>query len=165
MTLRHRSYDDDAAQAAGLEEMLRRFDPLTEEAPVSAAAAAVGVGGVPAYLVAASNAAAETLAVAHFVCDGVADEVEIKAALAALPAFGTTSGEPYFGRGGRVVLSEGEFICTHLSVIVIPAGAALVGSGRSTVFRVEVGRAVTFEMGGDLAELGNMAFDRQGTGS
>jgi len=49
-------------------------------------------------VVAASNALSESRRQADFACDGVADEAEINAAIAALPA-----------SGGRVVLSEGTF--------------------------------------------------------
>lgn len=55
-------------------------------------------GGTATLTVAASNAAARVKAQADYVCDGVKDEVEINAALAALPAI-----------GGKVALSEGMF--------------------------------------------------------
>lgn len=49
--------------------------------------------------VAASNSLDRCRAQADYICDGIADEVQINAALAALPA-----------SGGRVVLSEGTFV-------------------------------------------------------
>ena len=49
-------------------------------------------------LVAASNASPQSRLGADFVCDGIADEVEIQAAIDALPS-----------QGGRVLLSEGTF--------------------------------------------------------
>jgi hypothetical protein len=51
-------------------------------------------------VVAASDASPRSKLGADYVCDGTADEVEIKAAIAALPA-----------TGGKVVLSEGTFHC------------------------------------------------------
>lgn len=55
-------------------------------------------GDIPYLLVAASNAPANVLARADYVCDGTADDVQIQAAINALPA-----------AGGRVILSEGSF--------------------------------------------------------
>jgi hypothetical protein len=55
-------------------------------------------GGSATFLVAANNASARVKAQADYVCDGTADEVEINAAIAALPA-----------TGGMVRLSEGDF--------------------------------------------------------
>jgi parallel beta-helix repeat protein len=57
-----------------------------------------GVGRGVTLVVAASNASALSKATADYVCDGVSDQTEIKAALAALPAV-----------GGTVQLSEGTF--------------------------------------------------------
>jgi Right handed beta helix region len=55
-------------------------------------------GRAATKIVAASNASAQMLAAADYVCDGVADEVQINAALTALGSV-----------GGRVLLSEGTF--------------------------------------------------------
>lgn len=55
----------------------------------------------PTIFVAASDALQKTKDGANYVCDGVADEVEINAAFADLPV-----------AGGRVVLSEGNFDIT-----------------------------------------------------
>lgn len=53
---------------------------------------------IPVIFVAASNASAQAKRVANFICDGTDDIVEIRLAIAALPA-----------NGGKVVLSEGTF--------------------------------------------------------
>ncbi|MFA5401655.1 MAG: right-handed parallel beta-helix repeat-containing protein [Dehalococcoidia bacterium] len=59
-------------------------------------------------------------AAANYVCDGVADNVEIQAAIDALPA-----------GGGKVVLLEGTFnLASTLTGIV---GLALVGCGKNTI--------------------------------
>jgi len=58
-------------------------------------------------VVAASDASALSRAQADYVCDGVADEVEINAALNALPA-----------QGGRVILLEGQYMLA--TPIIIP---------------------------------------------
>lgn len=76
---------------------------------------------VATLLVAASDALDRTRAQADYICDGVADDVQINAALNALPA-----------SGGRVMLSEGTF--TLADSITIPANnITLRGQGRSTL--------------------------------
>lgn len=75
---------------------------------------------VATLLVAASDALDRTRAQADYICDGAADQVQINAALNALPA-----------NGGRVMLSEGIF--TIDDPITIPANnITLEGQGRST---------------------------------
>lgn len=84
-------------------------------------------GGATIY-VAASDASAASKALASYVCDGVADEVEIQAALVALPA-----------QGGRVLLSEGIFtISAAFSTAAF--GSVLEGQGSGgTVIRAVAG--------------------------
>ncbi len=71
---------------------------------------------VATILVAASTASAKTRAQADYLCDGVADEVQINAAMAAL-----------VGTPGRVMLSEGVF---NISAPVAFPGAAIVLEGQ-----------------------------------
>ncbi len=74
-----------------------------------------------AFVVAAVNASPEMRNRADYQCDGVADEVEINAAMAALPA----------GIGGKVVMSEGTF--TLADPITVPAdNVFLQGQGDAT---------------------------------
>lgn len=47
------------------------------------------IPGSPTLLVAASDALAATRKKANYVCDGTADDVEIQAAIDALPSVGT----------------------------------------------------------------------------
>lgn len=69
-------------------------------------------------VVAASNASPRSKLGADYVCDGTADEVEINAAIAALPS-----------SGGKVVLTEGQFnIAAHIINLAKP-NVALVGQG------------------------------------
>ena len=76
---------------------------------------------IATLFVAASDALDRSRAQADFTCDGVADDVQINAALAALPA----------GIGGRVVLSEGTF--NIVDPITIPVNnITLRGQGEST---------------------------------
>ena len=69
---------------------------------------------IPTKVVAASDASEALLATAEYVCDGIADDVQIQAAIEALPAI-----------GGRLVLSEGNF-CLAAKVTIttasLPAG-------------------------------------------
>lgn len=72
----------------------------------------------PTVLVAASNAADATKRRAQYVCDGVADNLEIQAAIDALPV------------GGKVVLSEGTF--TLADNIDAVGDMILMGQGYAT---------------------------------
>jgi len=84
--------------------------------PVSAAESAS-----PATLtVAASDSTKLLKTQADYVCDGVDDQVEIQAALAALPD------------GGTVILSDGTFNCA--GVITPAAGTTLKGQGPDATF-------------------------------
>ncbi len=58
-------------------------------------------------------------AAANYVCDGVADNVEIQAAIDALPA-----------GGGKVVLLEGNY--TISASIVLKSNLSLIGMGHAT---------------------------------
>jgi parallel beta-helix repeat protein len=78
------------------------------------------------YVVAASNAPAHVKQRADYVCDGTADDVEIQAAIDALPA-----------TGGKVSLSEGTF--TTAATITLKSFVTLEGCGRSTIIRLGAG--------------------------
>lgn len=102
----------------------------TTMAMAQATTSMLGPGAVPrtaTKIVAAVNASAQMLAAADYVCDGVADEVQINAALAALPA-----------SGGTVQLSEGTF--TLAAGVTFAAGVrrALRGMGMEATTLVAV---------------------------
>jgi len=81
----------------------------------------VSPGRTATVVIAAVDASLQARAQADFVCDGVADDVEINAALNILPA-----------SGGRVMLSEGTFVLA--APIVFPANNIwLRGMGRPTL--------------------------------
>ena len=82
------------------------------------------------YVVAAGNAPAHVKAQADFVCKGVADNVEIQAALDALPAI-----------GGGVFLPAGTYNCQVN--ISLSAGVTLRGSGAGNTTLTFSGAAVT----------------------
>ena len=138
MTMRPRSFDDDAATETATSDLLRRFDALTDPAaaPTTAATAVVVFQGPieATYLVAASDARAEIKAVADFVCDGVADQAEINAAWLAIKDLNIG--------GGRVVLSAGTFTMSD-GVSVNPdqgEPGVMVGAGRgATVLHMTSG--------------------------
>lgn len=71
------------------------------------------------FSVAANDASLQAKRHADYVCDGVADDIEIQAALDALPT-----------QGGKVILSEGTF--TIAIAINMPSNANLEGSGYNT---------------------------------
>ncbi|MDP2366350.1 MAG: right-handed parallel beta-helix repeat-containing protein, partial [Ignavibacteria bacterium] len=74
-------------------------------------------------VVASSNASAQSKAQADYVCDGTADNVEIQAAIDALPA-----------GGGKVVLSE-KLFNTTASIIAV-SGLCLEGMGWNTEIKI-----------------------------
>lgn len=132
-----------------------------------ATGAAVVAGGEPAFLVAAVNAPDESKAVAHFQCDGVADEVEIQLAASALGAyiFGDDENPADAAHGGRgtVVLSTGLFEFSNPGTVALGPGVSLVGSGRSTVLLADddAGSVPVFVLS-DRASIGNFYVDRAG---
>uniref|UniRef100_A0A6M3J6Y7 Uncharacterized protein n=2 Tax=viral metagenome TaxID=1070528 RepID=A0A6M3J6Y7_9ZZZZ len=71
-------------------------------------------------VVAANNASAKSIAGADYVCDGTADDVQIQAAIDALPA-----------GGGKVVLSEGTFSCTT-ALSIQKSDVLIEGMGKAT---------------------------------
>lgn len=75
-------------------------------------------------IVAASNASAASKRLAHYICDGVSDNVEINAAAVALPA-----------GGGRVLLTEGTFSITA-PITTNKASTVIEGQGPSTIIQV-----------------------------
>jgi len=81
------------------------------------------LGLASTVVVAASDASAEVREWADYVCDGIADNVEIQAAIAALPA-----------GGGKVVLSEGTF--TVIAQITPVSGITIEGQGWSTILKI-----------------------------
>lgn len=104
------------------------------------ATAPAGVAAViesATYVVAASDS--QDPARADYQCDGVADEVEINAAITALPA----------GVGGSVVLLEGTYTLAA-SIDILRDNVTLAGSGSGTVIQgaiavayIEVGNGAT----------------------
>lgn len=80
-------------------------------------------------IVAATDASAEMKAVADYLCDGVADDVQINAALASLPA-----------SGGVVLLSEGTFtIAAPVATTAANQAVRGMGMGATTLFAVNAG--------------------------
>ena len=137
MTLRRRSFGDEAALETGVDDLLRRFGALTEDPtpPTATLEPVTFAGPVEAtFLVAASNARDEIKAVADYVCDGTADQVEINAAWTAIQNLNIG--------GGRVVLSAGRFTASD-KITVNPdqtEPGVMVGAGRgATVIRMAGG--------------------------
>lgn len=81
--------------------------------------------GVPTFVVAASNASPESLDRADYVCDGVADEVQINLAIVAAGAAG----------GGKVELTEGLFTCAASIVDNGVSDITIEGQGPATILR------------------------------
>jgi len=80
------------------------------------------------FVVAASDASADSKQFADYVCDGTADDVQIQAAIAALPA-----------GGGKVELSEGTFNIAA-DIVINTSATKLVGQGRgATILTAQTG--------------------------
>lgn len=82
-----------------------------------------GVARGSTFLVAASDSSAEAQAQADYVCDGTADEVQINAAINALPSGSNNA--------GRVALSEGTFTLSD-SIVIDRNYVELEGLGKGT---------------------------------
>ncbi|MBA7516353.1 hypothetical protein ES705_08401 [subsurface metagenome] len=83
----------------------------------------VSPGRVATVVVAAVDSSLQARAQADFVCDGVNDHVEIRAALAILPA-----------AGGKVMLSEGNF--SIAATISLSTNVILSGEGSATILKL-----------------------------
>ena len=95
-------------------------------------------------IVAASDASAKSIAGADYTCDGVADDVQIQAAIDALPA-----------GGGKVKLSEGVF--NIVSLIDLTSSCRLEGHGKSTILKPSGdNHVIVFSAGSTRAELANL---------
>src|SRR3990167_4258023 len=106
--------------------------------------------GGPNLIVAASNASGIARAVATYLCDGTADDVDINAAIAALPS-----------GGGKVVLSEGTFNIAA-DVVIATSATKLVGQGRgATVLTAQTGvtNAVIDIVANTAAELDDVTVE------
>ena len=86
-----------------LNKLLREFNPLTQN-PQSSVSAGTTIAEdfTSTFLVAASDARIDEIAIAQYVCDGVNDEVEIQAAIDSFGASPT-------GTVARIQLSTGHF--------------------------------------------------------
>lgn len=98
--------------------------------------------GILTLGVAASNASDSSKGRADYICDGVNDEVQIQAAIDALPA-----------SGGKIVFSEGTFICAKggaraidpvmnycMTIDQTDGKLWLDGMGRATIFKLADGQ-------------------------
>ena len=97
---------------------------------------AIPTGRGTTFTVAASNASAASIAQADYFTDGISDQVQINAAIAALPA-----------SGGTVLLTEGDF---DAEFILPVAGVTLMGQGDSTKVRLRDARNSTSTAGGSI---------------
>lgn len=93
------------------------------------------------FIVASSTANARSIAQADYVCDGTADEVQINAAIAALPAL-----------GGEIKLTEGTFTLANAAILDITNGnggihISGVAPEATVVYNGNVGGGNAFEIG------------------
>lgn len=106
------------------------------------------IGRAATLVVAASDASAKVKAQADYVCDGTADDVEIQAAIDALPA-----------SGGKVMLSEGTFNVAN--TISLKSNMSLEGNSWATILKQVFDSAVPVLKGLDLSNvlIRNLAID------
>ncbi len=150
MTMRPRSFDPEAATETAVSELLRRREALQDPLPTSVAAVIAAGATEPAFLIASDLADDLTKAVAHYQCGQSGCEVEIQAALTALPL----DGDGTYTTRGTVILSEGAFRCD--APFTIPEGARLIGSGVGTVLYANDDANMEINMD-DRAESGNLS--------
>ena len=135
--MRRKPTNPDAAISDGVDYLLREFRTLQRPVSTAGAAAASTTGGpIEATVhVAAYNARQEIKDLADFVCDGIADEEEINAAISLLV---NTYG------GGVLQLSAGDFYVTDY---------IYTGSTSSSVWIRGMGEATVVDSDGDGAAL------------
>ena len=122
--------DGQAAMADGVDHLLRQYKHLgTKAGEFGTWSSTVDRGSGAALdvtlVVASSEAEASIRDTADYVCDGVADEVEINAAFTQLQQSG----------GGVITLSEGGFYCAT-PVNLFSGSVALKGAGSTTTWVV-----------------------------
>lgn len=104
------------------------------------------------FLVAANDAPASVKALADYVCDGTDDDVEIQAALNALPDPAQLYG------GGVVMLSSGQFVIGAAATLALGDKRRLIGQGPqiTKLLRAAAGTA-SFVTIGSWSELAGMS--------
>jgi len=124
------------------------------DVPIPSVAAAPSKPLEATVFVAASDARSEVKSLADFVCTGSNDDVTIEQAINSLPA-----------AGGRVVLSEGNFILGS-SIDILKNNVTLEGQGAGTVIKGAIGTSYIIVGNGSTAlsniKIANLAID--GTG-
>jgi len=153
MTMRPRSFDDDAAVETAVSDLLRRSDAIEDPAPTTAATPAAG-GHPPltdSYTVASQTfSRSQIVDAADFVTNNTSDQTEINAAFApALP-----QGVPGVGQGSiTVVLAAGRYDADGL--ITIGSFGTLKGTGRGSNFNPITG--IEFKLLGS-SEISHLTF-------
>jgi len=132
---------------------------------IGAASWDIPTGRGATLIVAASDADVQSIAQADYWCDGIADEVQINAALTALPA-----------TGGAVVLMEGTYTISAPIVLVKNSALRGVGGGKSVqitlannsdcnmIYFQQTDASSSFIYVGYLLLLGNKANQASGNG-
>lgn len=133
-------------------ELLQRVADLERRLnqPTTAALAQpTGRARSAAVFVAAIDSTVAEKASADYVCDGNADEVEIKAAMVDATAIFS----------GKVVLLSGNFTCSTDAVITVYQGCHLQGQGAdaTTIKLAGAGSYVTVSGGADYATLSDLS--------
>lgn len=133
--------------------LLRRFQRADE--PFQTAAVEFGGGGgAPTVVVAAVDSTGMSQGKADFICNGVADQGIINQALAIL---GNTGGSAV-GQGGRLILCEGNFVCT--AVLDIPCNVHVLGMAKDAThvqFNYTTAAGVGFDVTNQNTQLSDLS--------
>lgn len=139
------------AMARAVDHLLRQFK-VRRRNRQKTTPAVQGGGGTPTVVVAAVDASDMSKSKADFICSGVDDQNVINQAIAVC------------ADGGRVLLTEGSFICSD--TIVLPFYVWLQGVGPKTYIETEfVGNGTAVDATGFGCAVSDMIIDVQSSGS
>lgn len=150
MTLRRRSFGDEAALEAGVEHLLREEVRVGEQITPAAVSATVTPTPVAdSYLIASETfSRPEIIDAADFVTANSSDQTTINGALAQI----LPQGVPGVGQGSlTVVLAAGRYEADGL--ITIGSFGTLKGTGRGSNFNPVTGTEFTLDTGSEIAHL------------
>jgi parallel beta-helix repeat protein len=138
--------------------------------PLEAVNLSTGAGGGAAFAtvtVAASDATADQIAAADFICDGVADEVQINAAMAALPSVGGFHNGQILFLGNFLRLSNSADLSalTTSTIVWRGMGAATYYSGDAVTTIVCSADHPTVVIGSKHLEIYNLNLVRDTAGT
>lgn len=144
--------DPTAVIADHVNRLIRKFD-YPDQDTIPANPVLGGGGGAPTVVVAAVDSTGMSQGKADFICSGAADQGIINLALAIL---GNTGGNA-IGEGGRLILCEGNYVCT--AVLDIPCNVHVLGMAREAThvqFNYTTAAGVGFDVTNQNTQLSDL---------